>query len=151
MQVQGSNVIQAPRERVWELLQDPGVLARCVPGVREMTPDGENSYRALLDVAVGPVKGTFKAKVGISNLSPPESMTLSVEAKAPTGMINATGQLLLSEQGPSATRVDWSGEPRMMGMIASLAGRLIGGISKGQADVFFANLEREAQATSSST
>lgn len=144
MQVDGSNVIQAPRDRVWALLQDPEVLARCVPGVQEMLPDGPDSYTAILNVAVGPVKGKFKAKVKISNQIPPQSMTLQIEAKAPTGIVNAVGQLVLVEQGES-TLVQWSGEPKLMGMIASLAGRLIGGISKSQADVFFGNLEKEAQ------
>ena len=144
MQVDGSNVIQAPRDRVWALLQDPDVLARCVPGVQEMLPDGPDSYTAILNVAVGPVKGKFKAKVKISNQVPPQSMTLQIEAKAPTGIVNAVGQLVLVEQGES-TLVQWSGEPKLMGMIASLAGRLIGGISKSQADVFFGNLEKEAQ------
>ena len=144
MQVDGSNVIQAPRDRVWALLQDPEVLARCVPGVQEMLPDGPDSYTAILNVAVGPVKGKFKAKVKISNQVPPQSMTLQIEAKAPTGIVNAVGQLVLVEQGES-TLVQWSGEPKLMGMIASLAGRLIGGISKSQADVFFGNLEKEAQ------
>ncbi|WP_310583580.1 carbon monoxide dehydrogenase subunit G [Deinococcus sp.] len=144
MQVDGSNVIQAPRDRVWALLQDPEVLARCVPGVQEMLPDGPDSYTAILNVAVGPVKGKFKAKVKISNQVPPQSMTLQIEAKAPTGIVNAVGQLVLVEQGES-TLVQWSGEPKLMGMIASLAGRLIGGISKSQADVFFSNLEKEAQ------
>jgi len=144
LQVDGSNVIQAPRDRVWALLQDPEVLARCVPGVQEMLPDGPDSYTAILNVAVGPVKGKFKAKVKISNQVPPQSMTLQIEAKAPTGIVNAVGQLVLVEQGES-TLVQWSGEPKLMGMIASLAGRLIGGISKSQADVFFSNLEKEAQ------
>ena len=144
MQVDGSNVIQAPRDRVWALLQDPDVLARCVPGVQEMLPDGPDSYTAILNVVVGPVKGKFKAKVKISNQVPPQSMTLQIEAKAPTGIVNAVGQLVLVEQGES-TLVQWSGEPKLMGMIASLAGRLIGGISKSQADVFFGNLEKEAQ------
>jgi len=144
LQVDGSNVIQAPRDRVWALLQDPDVLARCVPGVQEMLPDGPDSYTAILNVAVGPVKGKFKAKVKISNQVPPQSMTLQIEAKAPTGIVNAVGQLVLVEQGES-TLVQWSGEPKLMGMIASLAGRLIGGISKSQADVFFGNLEKEAQ------
>jgi uncharacterized protein len=143
LQVDGSNVIQAPRERVWTLLQNPDVLARCVPGVQEMVPDGQDSYTAVLNVAVGPVKGKFKAKVKITNQVPPESMTLSIEAKAPTGIVNAVGVLKLVDQGES-TLVEWSGEPKLMGMIASLAGRLIGGISKSQADIFFGNLEQEA-------
>ncbi|MFC4452552.1 carbon monoxide dehydrogenase subunit G [Deinococcus sonorensis] len=145
MQVQGTNVIQAPRERVWALLQDPDVLARCVPGVREMVDEGGGTYRAVMDVAVGPVKGAFKAKIRVSDQQPPERMTLGVEAKAPTGMVNAVGTLTLVDQGAS-TRVDWVGDPKLMGMIASLAGRLIGGISKQQADIFFGNLEKEAQA-----
>jgi uncharacterized protein len=143
MQVDGSNVIQAPRERVWTLLQNPDVLARCVPGVQEMLPDGPDSYTAVLNVAVGPVKGKFKAKVKISDQRPPESMTLAIEAKAPTGIVNAVGTLKLIDQGDT-TLVEWSGEPKLMGMIASLAGRLIGGISKSQADIFFGNLEQEA-------
>lgn len=145
MQVDGSNVIQAPRDRVWALLQDPDVLARCVPGVQEMLPDGEDRYTAIINVAVGPVKGKFKGKVAISERTPPERMTLSIEAKAPTGMVNAVGVLNLVEVDAGTTRVDWSGEPKLMGMIASLAGRLIGGISKQQADVFFGNIEKEAQ------
>ncbi|WP_425145504.1 SRPBCC family protein [Deinococcus sp.] len=145
LQVDGSNIIQAPRERVWALLQDPAVLARCVPGMQELLPDGQGGYTALMNVAVGPVKGTFKGKVKISDEVPPERMTLSVEAKAPTGVVTAVGQLNLSELEDGSTRVDWAGEPKLMGMIASLAGRLIGGISKQQADIFFSRLNTEAQ------
>lgn len=144
MQVDGSNTIHAPRARVWELLNDPEVLARCVPGVQDMTPDGENKYKATLAVAVGPVRGNFKANVELLDLTPPETMTLRIEAKSPTGIVKATGKLTLVEEGPDITRVDWTGEPQLMGMLATLAGRLIGGISKQQADVFFKNVEGEA-------
>ena len=146
VQVEGSNVIQAARQHVWDLLQDPAVLARCVPGMQELVPDGQGGYAALMHVAVGPVKGTFKGKVKITGQVPPERMTLQVEAKSPTGVVTATGELRLSELSASSTQVDWAGEPKLMGMIASLAGRLIGGISKQQAEIFFTRLGQEAQA-----
>ncbi|WP_181392013.1 SRPBCC family protein [Deinococcus irradiatisoli] len=146
MQVQGSNVISAPRERVWALLQDPQVLARCVPGVSEITPSGEDRYDALLNVALGPVKGKFQAKIAITDRQPPQQMNLRIEAKSPTGIVNANAELRLLAQDDGSTRVDWTGEPKLMGMIASLAGRLIGGISQQQAEIFFANLDKEAQA-----
>ena len=145
MQVQGSTIISAPRERVWALLQDPEVLARCVPGVTELIPSGEDQYNALLNVAVGPVKGKFQAKVTITDRQPPQQMTLSIDAKSPTGMVTATGTLKLLALENGTTQVDWEGEPKLRGMLATLAGRLIGGITQQQADVFFANLEKEAQ------
>lgn len=149
MQVQGSTTINAPRERVWALLQDPDVLARCVPGVTEMTATGPDSngadqYNAVLNVSVGPVKGKFQAKVTITGRQPPQQMTLSIDAKSPTGIVTATGTLKLSELEGSKTQIDWEGEPKLRGMLATLAGRLIGGITQQQADVFFANLDKEA-------
>lgn len=144
MQVQGSHTINAPQEKVWALLQDPDVLARCVPGVTEMTASGPDQYNAVLNVAVGPVKGKFQAKVTITDRQPPQQMTLSIDAKSPTGIVTATGTLKLRELDGNKTQIDWEGEPKLRGMLATLAGRLIGGITQQQADVFFANLDKEA-------
>ena len=146
MQVQGSHTISAPRERVWALLQNPDVLARCVPGVTEMVPSGDDSYNAVLNVAVGPVKGKFTAKVNITDRQPPQQMTLSIDAKSPTGIVTAVGTLNLLALDDGNTQVDWAGEPKLRGMLATLAGRLIGGITQQQADLFFANLNQEAKA-----
>ncbi|WP_420594773.1 CoxG family protein [Deinococcus sp.] len=146
MQVQGSHTITAPRERVWALLQNPDVLARCVPGVTEMVPSGDDSYNAVLNVAVGPVKGKFQAKVNITDRQPPQQMTLSIDAKSPTGIVTAVGTLNLLALDDGNTQVDWAGEPKLRGMLATLAGRLIGGITQQQADIFFANLEQETKA-----
>ena len=146
MQVQGSHTITAPRERVWALLQDPEVLTRCVPGVTEMVPSGDDSYNAVLNVAVGPVKGKFQAKVNITDRQPPQQMTLSIDAKSPTGIVTAVGTLHLQALDDNTrTQVDWEGEPKLRGMLATLAGRLIGGITQQQADIFFANLEQETK------
>ncbi|AZI43026.1 hypothetical protein EHF33_09965 [Deinococcus psychrotolerans] len=144
LQVQGSHTINAPQEKVWALLQDPDVLARCVPGVTEMVASGPDQYNAVLNVAVGPVKGKFQAKVTITDRQPPQQMTLSIDAKSPTGIVTATGTLKLSEVEGGKTQIDWEGEPKLRGMLATLAGRLIGGITQQQADVFFANLDKEA-------
>ncbi len=144
MQLEGSNVIQAPRERVWAALNDPDVLARCVPGVKSLELVGPGSYRAALELAVGPVKGVYQGKVLLDDLVASESMTLTLEAKAPVGIVKAKGQVRLEAQG-DATVVHWSGTPQLSGMLATLGGRLIGGVAKQQADVFFRKLEAEVQ------
>ena len=144
MQLEGSHTLQAPRAQVWAALNDPDVLARCVPGVRSLTRDGENTYKGALELAVGPVKGTYQGRVTLGDLVPPQSMSINLEAKAPVGVVRAKGNVTLEEQG-DATVVRWVGTPQLAGMLATLGGRLIGGVAKQQAEVFFKKLEREAQ------
>jgi uncharacterized protein len=143
--VEGIHSIRAPRDRVWASLNDPRILARCVPGVKVLEPDGEDKYRAQIELAVGPVKGKFDGKVAITEKVMPESMTLQIDAKAPVGIVSAIGRLKL-EQTPEGTNVHWSGEPKLAGMLASLGGRLIQGAAKQQADAFFTKIETESQA-----
>ncbi|WP_045234273.1 SRPBCC family protein [Deinococcus pimensis] len=145
MRLEGTHAIRAPREQVWAALNDPEVLARCVPGARDVERDGPDSYRARLELAVGPVKGVYQGKVKLTDLVPPESMTLSVEAKAPVGIVKAVGEVRLEERGEE-TLVHWAGTPQLAGTLATLGGRLIGGVAKQQADVFFGKLDAEVRA-----
>ncbi len=144
MLLEGSHFIHSPPKRVFALLNDPAVLARCVPGVKSLVPDGTDSYKAQVEVAIGPVKGKFDGKIAITEKIQDQSMTLKVEFKSPVGIANAVGTLKLESENEGTT-VHWAGEPQLMGMIASVGARLIGGVAKVQADLFFSKLELEAQ------
>ena len=145
MLLEGSHFIHSPPTRVFALLTDPEVLSRCVPGVKSLVLDGTDSYKAQVEVAIGPVKGKFDGKIAITEKVQDQSMTLKVEFKSPVGIANALGTLKLEAQNDGTT-VHWAGEPQLMGMIASVGARLIGGVAKAQADLFFSKLELEAQA-----
>jgi uncharacterized protein len=145
MLLEGSHFIHSPPNRVFALLTDPEVLSRCVPGVKSLVLDGTDSYKALVEVAIGPVKGKFDGKIAITEKVLDQSMTLKVEFKSPVGIANALGKLKLEPENDGTT-VHWAGEPQLMGMIASVGARLIGSVAKSQADLFFSKLELETQA-----
>jgi carbon monoxide dehydrogenase subunit G len=149
VQLQGEYVVHAPRDRVWHLLNDPAVLARITPGVTELIPDGDDRYKATFVVALGPFKNTFNGHVEIADKQPPDAMTLRVQARGSGGGVAATGRITLreDESQPGATRVAWTGEPQLTGMLATVGGRFVQGASKSQAEQFFASLEREATRT----
>ena len=46
MDITGSYTFNAPPERVWDLLMDPGAIASCIPGCNKLEPDGDDRYRA---------------------------------------------------------------------------------------------------------
>ncbi len=142
MQLEGNNIIQATPEQIFKALQDPTVLAKCVPGVKKLEVESEGIFKTTLEVAVGPVKGTFNGKVSVLEKLDNQALTLKVEMRAPVGIASAIGRVTLYPED-GATRVHWSGEPQLGGMIASVGARLIGGVAKAQADLFFAKLEQE--------
>jgi carbon monoxide dehydrogenase subunit G len=58
--------VDAPRAKVWAVLMDLPVAARCVPGTRDLAPDGDG-VRGTLDVRVGPVKLALSGTVAIES------------------------------------------------------------------------------------
>lgn len=145
MNVEGTSHVRASPDRVWAALNDPDMLAACIPGCKSLAVTGPDAYKAVIELALGPVKGTFTGQVHITDKVQEERMTLSISARAPTGIVNATGELTLAPEplpdGGPGTRVSWSGAPKLGGMLASVGGRLVQGAARQQAEVFFGRLE----------
>jgi len=144
MKVEGTYTFAAAREKVWALLNDPGVLARVTPGVKTLDPQGGDTYKATIELGVGPVKGAYDGKVSITDKTPPERMTLRVEGGGRPGTIRATGELRLEEQD-GKTVVSYTGDAQITGLIASVGHRLIGGVARQMAGEFFKGVEKELQ------
>ncbi len=142
MKVEGTYTLPGPRQRVWELLNDPQVLERVTPGVKQLKPAGADVYNATIELGVGPVKGTYDGKVSITDKIPPERMVLKVEGGGKPGTIRATGELHLEEQN-GQTLVRYMGDAQITGLIASVGHRLIGGVAKQMAGEFFKGVEKE--------
>lgn len=142
MKLEGTYTLPAPRQKVWEMLNDPEVLARVTPGIKHLEPLGGDVYKATLEVGVGPVRGTYAGQVSISEKVPPERMRLQIEGGGKPGTIRATGEFQLQEQG-GQTVVAYTGDAQITGVIASVGHRLIGGVAKQMTAEFFKALERE--------
>ena len=144
MKLEGSHTISAPRSVVWEMLQDPDVLAQATPGAKSMEKEGEDAYKATLDIGIGPVRGTFDGRVHISDKDEPEAMTLNVQGQGGPGGIKAVGRLRLEDKGDQ-TVIHWAGEPQISGRLAAVGARLVGGVAKKMAGQFFDSIDKQAQ------
>jgi len=144
VKVEGEHTVTAPRERVWALLNDPGVLQRATPGCKELHPLGDDTYRAVLELAVGPVKGTFEGKIQITEKTPPERLTILIDGSGRPGTVRARGDLRLEARGQS-TVVHYVGDAQVTGVLMSVGHRLFGGVAKQLAGQFFGALAREIE------
>jgi carbon monoxide dehydrogenase subunit G len=137
-----SDVLPHPRERVWALLQDPGVLARLLPGVEKLEPLGQDRYALAVKLGVGAVRGSYEGKVELTDQRPPESYRLVGEAKGGPGWAKGSATMTLLEEG-GGTRLVARGDAQIGGAVAGVGQRMMEGVAKSMAREFFASIDRE--------
>jgi carbon monoxide dehydrogenase subunit G len=152
MEMTGEYRIAAPRERVWEGLNDPEILRASIPGCETLEKTGDNAFAAKVVAKVGPVKATFGGDVTLSNINPPESYTISGEGKGgAAGFAKGGADVKLADDGEGGTVLTYTAKADVGGKLAQLGSRLIDGTSKKMADEFFSNFREQVAPASEVT
>ena len=82
MKLTAEQRIAAPRQRVWEALNDPEVLRASIPGCQSLEKVADDRFTAAVDVKVGPIGARFKGAVSLADLDPPNGYTLLCKGAA---------------------------------------------------------------------
>jgi carbon monoxide dehydrogenase subunit G len=144
MKIEGTHEISAPRQRVYQLLTDPEVLRRCIPGCERLESTGQNVFSATIRAGVGSIKGVFNGTVRMEDMRPPEHYRLAVDGKGTPGFLKGVGDLNLEEQG-DRTLIKYTGDVQVGGTIAGVGQRMIQASAKMMAAQFFTALGAEAE------
>jgi carbon monoxide dehydrogenase subunit G len=139
LKISGSYIVPATRERTYQLLQDPVVLAKCMPGTDHLEKIAEDEYEMKMKMAISSIGGLFTGKVRLADQNPPEHFRLIVEGNGKIGFLKGEGLLSLIEQGET-TEVKYDGDVQVGGTIASVGQRLLDTTSKMVIKKFFEKL-----------
>jgi carbon monoxide dehydrogenase subunit G len=143
MQLSGKNLVNASPSRVWDILMNTDTLARVVPGISKLEKTGENTYKTLLEIKMGPVNSSFTGDLQMEDIVDQKSYTLKVQQNSKIGNANAVIRISLASSDENKTEVGFDGDVKLSGMLAALGQRLVGGVSDTLTKQFFSNLERE--------
>lgn len=143
MRISGSYILPLPRERAFELMQDPEVLARAMPGCEGLERTGPGEYRMKMKMALAGLSSSFDGKIRITDSVPPESFCLTVEGSAKIGFMKGEGTLKLTSLA-DGTEVSYDGDAQIGGPMAGIAQRMVDGTSKMMIKRFFEKLGAEA-------
>jgi carbon monoxide dehydrogenase subunit G len=141
MMISGSHVLHAPRQEVWDALQDPAVLVMTIPGCHELHETGDDSYTARVHAGIASIKGTYDGRVQLGDQDPPNSYTLRATGSGSPGTIDATATVSLTVEA-DGTRVDYDAEAVIGGAIAGVGQRVVAGVAKRNAATFFEAVDR---------
>jgi carbon monoxide dehydrogenase subunit G len=140
MEISGSYTLYAPRERVWEYLLDPAVLARTVPGCETLETEGEDRYRGRMNVGIAAVKGVYEGTLRVTERAEPEHYKMLVDGGGARGVMHGEGTVSLEARGSSTTIVTYQGQAQLGGAVASVGMRVASGAARMLVNQFFARL-----------
>jgi len=137
MEMTGEFRIPAPRQRVWEGLNDPEILKSVIPGCQALEKVSDTEFTGKVVAAVGPVKATFGGKVILSDLDPPQSYTISGEGSGGVaGFAKGSAKVDLTEDG-AGTVLHYAVQAHVGGKLAQIGSRLIDSVARKMAEQFF--------------
>jgi carbon monoxide dehydrogenase subunit G len=140
MEMTGEFRIPAPRDRVWQALNDPETLKRAIPGCQTIEKITDTEFTAKVVAKVGPVRATFGGKVNLTDLDPPKAYTISGEGNGGVaGFAKGSAKVNLDEESDDATRLRYEVQAHVGGKLAQIGSRLIDATSRKMADEFFGN------------
>jgi len=137
MEMTGEFRIPAPRQRVWEGLNDPEILKQCIPGCQSLEKVSDTEFNGRVIASVGPVRATFGGKVTLSDLDPPQSYTISGEGSGGVaGFAKGGAKINLADEG-GATLLTYAAQAQIGGRLAQVGSRLVDGVARKMANDFF--------------
>lgn len=137
MEMTGEYKIPAPRQKVWEALNDPEILKACIPGCQELNKESDTELSATVKSKVGPVSATFKGKVTLSDIDAPNGYKISGEGTGGVaGFAKGGAEVSLVDDG-DGTLLNYTATGQVGGKLAQIGSRLIDSTAKKMANEFF--------------
>jgi len=124
---------------------DTDTLARIVPGISRLEKTGENKFKSIITIKMGPVNSSFAGDLQMEDIKVEEGFTLKVQQNSKIGNANAAINISLLPVNEVNTEVAFDGDVKLSGMLAAMGQRLIGGVSSTLTKQFFSNMEKELQ------
>jgi uncharacterized protein len=142
--VSGERTFEAPRQAVWNVLNDPASMARTMPGVESFDVHDPTHWTANVKIPLG--LGGLRMKVDMEKVDEhePDHATLKIKGKGVGAMMSMETSFDLAENG-IGTAMKWAADVRIAGPVGSMGQRVLQPIVNQQVQQVLAALEREVQ------
>ncbi|ALS23975.1 MULTISPECIES: CoxG family protein [Paenibacillus] len=144
MKVSGTYELPTNSATAYQLLTDPDVLIRTMPGLKSLQAIDDNTYSAELEVGIKMVKGRYKGTVKLFDAVEGEQFRLSMDGQGPLGFVQQEMLIKLEQVADNRTNVICEGEATVGGVIAGIGQRMMSGVASLLMGQFFSAMKKEA-------
>jgi len=124
VKVEGAKTFEAPRETVWEVLNDPARMAKTMPGVQSFDVQDDKHWKANVVIPLG--LGGLKMSINFEKTEErkPDYARLHAKGTGVGAMLSMDTQFELSEAG-GATEMKWQADVHLLGQVGSMGQRVL--------------------------
>ena len=143
MEILGSQIIPASKQSVWDALNSPDVLKKCLPGCESVERVSPDLFKVVITAAIGPLKAKFNGTLQVTEANAPVSCILVFEGQGgAVGFGKGTSSVSL-KQLENGTELTYSAQAHVGGKLAQIGSRLIDSVAKKMSDDFFKAFNNE--------
>ena len=143
LQYSGEEKIAASPSTVWAFVIDPEKVGRCLPDVMDFTVQDSTHVDAVVQVAVGPVRGKFKLKLELLPDPSGHRVDMKISGGGFGSAVDLTAGADILDAGGSTTCLKWSGQAIARGPVAAVGGRVLEAQAKKLIEQAFANVRQQ--------
>ncbi len=145
MKIEIVSVVPASRDATWALVMDIPKAASCIPGIKDVTPDGEGRYQATLQARVGPMGMTLSGLITvISQDAETGEAIFLVEAndRRVGGGVKTNMTMRVTANSPDETELEIVADTTFMGRLGELGQPIIRRKARNTLEEFSKNLNK---------
>lgn len=145
MKIEILSDVPASREATWALVMDIPKAASCIPGIKDITPDGEGKYQATLQARVGPMGMNLSGTITVlSQDADAGEAYFLVEAndRRVGGGIKTNMSMKVTAKSADETELEIRADTTFMGRLGELGQPLIRRKARNTLEEFSKNLSK---------
>jgi uncharacterized protein len=121
MNVAGAITVVAPREAVFNALNNATFFASCIDGIRDLKEVDATHFDAVLETKIAYMRFNFKVSVELTRVAPPDEIEAKIEGTplGVVGRLTATSTTKLTEAG-GETLIHYSIDTTLTGKLGSI-------------------------------
>ncbi|POB09519.1 carbon monoxide dehydrogenase [Sulfobacillus sp. hq2] len=145
MEIDNHKVIDATAETTFGLLMDPAVLVEAMPGLKRMTPEGDNIFHVEMELGIPGFKGKYAGTMQIDQIKAPVFYHLHLSGNGPAGTIEMDLRITLTASGNGQqTDLHYEGEGQFGSPSSGVAQKVLSGASSVILGQFFSEISKRA-------
>ncbi len=138
MRYDGSVTINAPMDKVFANMTDPNVVSQCAPGLKSMQIiEPDKLFKVVAGIGFGAVNVVFDVNVEWLENRPPDFAKVKAHGSGQGSAVDVISDMSLVANPDNTTTLNWTADISVVGAIAGLASRMMGGIIKKLSGSFF--------------
>jgi len=137
MHFEGKQTLELSQAEAWQFLTDPNRVGQCVPGLQSIAIVDATHFNAEVGFGVGSFSAAFTINVEWLELEAPHRARMKMHGSASNSVVDGESELKLSAIDAKTTNLDWTADVNIGGTLASVANRLMAGVTQKLTGKFF--------------